>query len=201
MKVYISNYRYHWFSPYVILEKVIFWREINYDEPIIEKWANRIEPFLMAINKVLDVIHPKINYVKIDGWDAYSMDHTLGYIILPMLKMVNESKQGAPHVDDCDVPMELWSTSAPEKEDQYDVDGNHFKRWDWVLGEMIWAFEQLMDDKSDSKFFDHSDVDPTQSLQNQINQTKYDVEGHRAWGQRKSNGFRLFGKYYESLWT
>ncbi|WP_440233658.1 hypothetical protein, partial [Escherichia coli] len=48
MKVYISNYRDHWISPYTILEKVFFWREIDYDEPIIDKWANRLEPISVA---------------------------------------------------------------------------------------------------------------------------------------------------------
>jgi len=42
MKVYFSNYRNHWISPYTILEKIFFWREIDYDEPIIEKWSNRL---------------------------------------------------------------------------------------------------------------------------------------------------------------
>ena len=27
MKVYISNYRDHWLSPYTIIEKVLFWRK------------------------------------------------------------------------------------------------------------------------------------------------------------------------------
>ena len=60
MRVYISNYRDHWISPYKMLEKVFFWREIDYDEPMIEKWADRLEPISKAIQKVLDTIRPRV---------------------------------------------------------------------------------------------------------------------------------------------
>ena len=99
MKIYKSNYRNHWISPYTILEKVFFWREIDYDEPIIEKWSNRLEPFSIALQRVLDFIRPKINYVKIDEYDTWNMDGTLADIILPMLKQIKESKHGSPNVD------------------------------------------------------------------------------------------------------
>jgi hypothetical protein len=76
MKIYLSNYRNHWTSPYKILEKVFFWREIDYDEPIIKKLKNILEPFSTAWMKFLDFIHPRIKYVKIDYWDVWNMDHT-----------------------------------------------------------------------------------------------------------------------------
>jgi len=84
MKVYISNYRDHWISPYTILEKIFFWREIDYDEPIIEKWSNRLMPLSKAYMKLMDFIHPEIRYVKIDKWDSWNMDSTLSPIILPL---------------------------------------------------------------------------------------------------------------------
>ncbi len=92
MKVYISNYRNHWVSPYTILEKVFFWREIEYDEPIIVKLSDILLPFTTALQKFLDYVHPQVRYVKIDRWDTWSMDHTLSFIILPMLKQLKESK-------------------------------------------------------------------------------------------------------------
>ena len=90
--------------------------------------------------------------VKIDPWDTWSMDHTLGIIILPMLKQLKETTHGAPFVDDEDVPEELKSTSAPPKENEYDTDANHFKRWDWALDEMIFAFEHKVDDSWEEEF-------------------------------------------------
>ena len=155
MKVYINKYRYHWLSPYTILEKVFFWKkEIDYDDPLIEKWNNRLTPFCEWLRKFLDKVHPKINYVKIDYWDTWSMDHTLSYIIVPMLKQLKATKHGAPYVDDEDVPERLRSTNAKPKENDWDTDEFHFDRFDWVLDEMIWAFEQKTIDNDEEAFFD-----------------------------------------------
>lgn len=201
MKIYLSKYRYHWISPYTVLEKVFFWREIDYDEPIIDKWSDRLSPICQGIQKVLDFIHPKINYVKIDRWDTWSMDYTLSHIIVPMLKQLKETKHGAPFVDDEDVPEELKSTSAPPKESDYDTDENHFKRWDWALNEMIWAFEQNLDTNSEEKFFDHAEWDEKEKdFGKNLHKIKIDQVGLKAHQDRKANGFRLFGKYYQGLW-
>ena len=201
MKVYLSKYRYHWISPYTVLEKVFFWREIDYDEPIIDKWSDRLTPICQGIQKVLDFIHPKINYVKIDRWDTWSMDYTLSHITVPMLKQLKETKHGAPFTDDEDAPEELKSTSAPPKENDWDTDENHFKRWDWILSEMIWAFEQNLDDKSEEKFFDHAEWDEKEKDFNKnLHKIKIDQVGLKAHQDRKANGFRLFGKYYQGLW-
>jgi len=201
VKVYLSKYRYHWISPYTVLEKVFFWREIDYDEPIIDKWSDRLTPICQGIQKVLDFIHPKINYVKIDRWDTWSMDYTLSFIVVPMLKQLKETKHGAPFVDDEDVPDELKSTSAPPKENDYDTDKNHFKRWDWALNEMIWAFEQNLDHDSEDKFFDHAEWDEKEKdFGKNLHKIKIDQVGLKAHQDRKANGFRLFGKYYQGLW-
>lgn len=113
--------------------------------------------------------------VQIDPWDTWSMDHTLAHIIVPMLKQLKEKSHGAPHVDDEDVPEHLTKAAAPPPKDEWDVDENHFKRWDWVMDEMIFAFESKI------KEWDMN----------------FDYEARRA---RIANGFRLFGKYYEGLW-
>jgi hypothetical protein len=117
------------------------------------------------------------------------MDHTLGLIIVPMLKQLKETKHGSPFVADVDVPEELRSTSVPEKENEWDTDDNHHKRWDWVMDEMIWAFEQTIDEDSVKPYFDQS-VEPF----------SLDIESYRAHAQRVDNGILLFGKYYQSLW-
>lgn len=200
MKIYLSKPRNHWISPYTILEKVFFWREIDYDEPVIEKWSDRLEPLSKALQKFLDFVHPQINYVKIDYWDTWSMDYTLSPIIAPMLKQLNKEKHGAPLVDDEDVPDSLKSTAAPPKENDWDTDDNHFKRWDWVMGEMIWAFEQLSDWDNDSKFYDHGVKVEGESFSDSINRIKIDKDGLNAHNDRIQNGLRLFGKYYRNLW-
>lgn len=191
MKVYINNYRNHWISPYVILEKVFFWREIDYHEPIIEKWAKRLEPISLGLQKVLDIIHPKIDYVKIDKWDTWSMDSTLARIILPMLRQLKATSIGVPQVDNKDLPKELHKNESLE---------DQVKRWDYVIDEMIWAFEQVYDPKGEGEFFDDSEVDKSEDLMSQIGKLKYDEKGLRAYYKRIDNGLLLFGKYFRALW-
>ena len=222
MKVYINNYRDHWFSPYTILEKVCFWekdKDVFYnleDKPNhkYEKWIKVLTPISEFIQKFLDFVHPRINYVKIDKWDTWSMDHTLGMIILPMLKQLKETTHGAPFVDDEDVPEELKSTSAPPKENEYDTDANHFKRWDWALDEMIFAFEHKLDDSWQDAFRSGThdmktvpvawDENGKATLYEWVegpnNTYKCDYDGMKVVQERIQNGFRLFGKYYTSLW-
>lgn len=218
MKVYMSCYRNHWISPYTILDYMFFWTEWskcsrskrNYSleeeklfvEPPawVETWSGRLEPVSRVIQWVLDRVHPEIQYVKIDRWDSWSMDHTLSPIILPMLRQLQETKHGAPFVDDEDVPEHLRSTAAEPKENEWDTDSNHFLRWDWALAEMIWAFEQKVQDDSESQFFDHSECQGEPWDPESYKKVKYDKEGHTVWQARKANGFRLFGKYYEALW-
>jgi hypothetical protein len=201
MKVYLSKYRNHWLSPYTILEHVCFWRVFeDYNDPWVEKWANRLEPLCLAWQWFLDRVHPKINYVKIDYWDTWSMDHTLAHMIVPMLKQLQANKHGSPQVEDEDVPEHLRSTAAPPKENDWDTDDNLHLRWEWVMNEMIWTFEQQIKDNADSQFYDHSAVNPKTGISTQIGQIKVDRDGLDAWQERKTNGFRLFGKYYQALW-
>jgi hypothetical protein len=205
MKIYTSKYRNHWVSPYRIAEKIFFWREIDYDEPIVKKINIVLSPICTAWQSFLDFVHPRIQYVKIDYWDTWSMDHTLADVILPMLKQLKESKHGAPMTDDEDVPDNLKSTSAEPKENEWDTDSLHFERWDWILDEMIWAFEQKTIDDDESKFFDHSENEPGafpwDKDGNYVSKTKVDWDGLKSHQARKTNGYRLFGKYYEGLWT
>jgi hypothetical protein len=226
MKIYINKYRSHWLSPYTILEKVFFWREIDYDEPIIEKWSDRLQPFSVALQKFLDIIHPKINYVKIDRWDTWSMDHTLAEIVLPMLKQLKKDKHGSPYVELEDVPEELRGASTPEYDQQLtfdfyseareekDVDYELVhKRWDWVMDEMIFAFEHKVDDSwedafrsgvidivwvKDEKTYNGQQLNRMERGPNDT--YKCDYDGIRKVQERMENGFRLFGKYYQGLW-
>ena len=222
MKVYRSNYRHHWVSPYTILKAVCFWEkddDVFYNHEDVpghkyDKLVNFLNPFCKAWMKFLDFVHPEIKYVKIDRWDTWSMDHTLADIILPMLKQLKETKHGAPFVDDEDVPDELKSTSAPAKENEWDTDDNHFKRWDYVLDEMIFAFECKVDDTWQDKFssgeFDKKTVacqwneNGKATMYEWIDGPKHtytlDIDGMKVVQKRITNGYRLFGKYYEGLW-
>lgn len=58
------------------------------------------------------------------------------------------------------------------------------QEWNDILDEMIWAFEQKCRD----------------DWMEDYDYNKWDSEGANAHQERMSNGFKLFGKYYESLW-
>ena len=142
------------------------------------------------------------------------MDHTLAEVVLPMLKQLKATKHGSPMVDEEDVPPHLQSSAykqakkrTPKKSTtrpdvhavDMDDDNTLHDRWDWVLQEMIWAFEQKIIEDADGKFFDYTESGGL-PWKSDYTPPKYDVEGHKAWQKRKDNGFRLFGKYYEALW-
>jgi hypothetical protein len=144
----------------------------------------------------------KVN-IRIDKWDTWSMDHTLALIVHPMLVQLKATNHGAGMVDDEDVPQELRSTSAPPVENEWDTDDNLFKRWDWVMDEMIWAFSEQVSEDGDSIFFDYSDVEDNDAEEwdpERYKKIKIDHEGLTAYRNRKQNAFRLFGKYYQNLW-
>ena len=218
MKVYISKYRNHWLSPYTICERICWWREIDYDEPWVQRVNKVLGPIMDIYKKILDFVHPPINYVKIDNYDTWSMDSTLTPIILPMLKQLKETKHGAPFVDDEDVPEHLRSTAAEPKENEWDTDSNHFLRWDWIMDEMIFAFECKVDDSWEDAFRsgEHdllwipvgADGTPVPKGEHKHYQMthgpkdtyKCDYAGMKVVEDRIQNGFRLFGKYYQGLW-
>tara|TARA_B110000971_G_C20014006_1_gene502995 strand:+ start:2018 stop:2407 length:390 start_codon:yes stop_codon:yes gene_type:complete len=114
--------------------------------------------------------------VRIDKEDTWSMDYTLAHVILPMLKQLKESKHGSPFTDDEDVPEELRSTVDGPKINKWDTDSNFHARWNWIMDEMIWAFEQKCED--DWMFKDN-------------------LKEHQ---KRMTKAFKMFGRYYENLW-
>jgi hypothetical protein len=141
--------------------------------------------------------------VRIDKWDTWSMDHTLAHIVLPMLAQLKATTHGAPNIDDKDVPKELRSTSAAPKENSWDIDDNHFKRWDWVLDEMIWAFNQKCRDHWEGDYYEYRELGMEEDKgDNQfgLKLVWEDPEGRAAHQKRMTAGFKLFGKYYENLW-
>jgi hypothetical protein len=151
--------------------------------------------------------------IRIDKYDTWSMDHTLALIIHPMLIQLKATKHGAPGVDDEDVPEELRSSNAEPKKEEWDTDSLFFKRWDWVLDEMIWVFGELLDDDAEDKF--HTGIHDTKfkpveygtkgktfvEMYEGPNSTYvFDKEGYTVWNKRKQNAFILFGKYFQNLW-
>lgn len=118
------------------------------------------------LHKVFGYKNEQAIYVQIDEWDTWSMDNTLAKIIHPMLIQLHD--KGAPH------------SRAVEQEDAPHItffEGDYSEEaWSYVLGEMIWAFEQKADDNVMVPYMKPEDA------------------------KRMKNGLLMFGKYYENLW-
>ena len=225
MKVYISNYRDHWISPYTIMEKLLFWKK--WTDPEFDLYADKNEKYTnwlvkpcQLLHKVLDFVRPQIRYVKLDRYDTWNMDGTLAVLILPMLVQLKATKQGSAHVDPDDVPALLRPTEEAGPDNGY-TDNTIHQRWDWVMDELIWTFTQLHPD-TDWEAQYHSGehdilwtedashmypnpvtgvMEPTYRMERGPRDTHvWDQDGHAKHDARISNGLRLFGKYYRGLW-
>jgi hypothetical protein len=239
MKIHIGPYT-NWFGPYQLAELLCFWvKNVPNDYGYKEKpeWVHKFGTWLSEdkngksswLNDFFLWIesHKKRKIkIRIDKYDTWSMDHTLGLIVLPMLKQLRDTKHGSPLVDLEDVPQELRMTGHDDGSSQFRLefeDEEQFqkeswdithRRWEWVLNEMIFAFEHLNDDSWEEAYrsgeFDtHSvpcawdkDGKPTlYTFENGPNHTyECDYDGMKKVYDRMDNGFRLFGKYYRGLW-
>ena len=115
------------------------------------------------------------------------MDDTIYIIVHPMLVKLKLKKHGAPYVEDSDVPEHLRSTAAPAKKNEWDTDDYHFDRFDWVLDEMIWAFDTVARNKEEDIYYS-------------TRPRKRGTELLKIMQDRKQNANRLFGVYLSSLW-
>lgn len=196
-----------------------------------ESQYTRMDRYVIwVLDRIQDLLHITINKIQakrerkvkihIDRYDTWSMDDTLSMIIVPMLKQLKDTKHGAPHVDPNDVPDHLRPTAEEIKawELNGDTDPKFFDRWDYVIDEMIFAFEHIADNDWEESFRS-GDVDITWEPQNVNGQVvdeddadffemkrgpkdtfTVDTDGIRAVYDRIDNGTRLFGKYFRNLW-
>lgn len=249
MKVKIGTYS-NWFGPYQLAEALCFWvKEVEDEYGMRSKphWVHQFGEWLAygnvepepkvgeisswdrerestLLNKLLTWIHSKQKHivkVRIDSYDTWSMDSTLAYIVLPMLKQLKEKAHGSGMVELEDVPVEMRGTSHESWDNQktlefYNDDDEQItkcdihSRWQWVLDEMIFAFETKVGSLQDWQEKFHTGVIDIQwqrqengmsrMLKGPKDTSNYDIEGMQAYQARISNGFRLFGKYYENLW-
>lgn len=226
MKVSIGNY-VNWIGPHQIASKLLFWKPR--DSYAVAKLSNFLEYGLSRqgatndrktwFDKLCNAVYKwrqRKVLVKIDPWDVWNLDNTLALIILPALRKFKSGRFGSPHIDLEDVPPHLRCTDFNEnitqrKFDFYsnsDTSPDH-ARWNWVLDEMIWAFEQLQPDCDWESAYYSGQIDYVESktanglteLKHGPNHTsKIDTVGLAAHSDRISRGLQLFGKYYRSLW-
>lgn len=219
MRVKIGPYK-DFFGPYQIAEKILFWKEKYADDSVhnLGRWLSgdkdkgslKIDrpSLLLKFCWWVDSKRKRTVKIHLDNYDTWNMNSTLSLIIVPMLKQLKETKHGAPFTDDEDVPEHLRSTAAPPKKDEWDTDDNHFLRWDWIMDEMIWAFEQDNNDWEEKYYSGVVDIRTERVVESAYlrlvdgpNHTfKVDEEGIKKHQERINNGRRLFAKYYDGLW-
>lgn len=197
MKVYIGPYK-SWYGPYQLCENFLFFLPKEWQRSIAERIPSRPFEWIHGFRK------RKIK-INLDDYDAWNVDDTLSLIIHPLLLRLKEDKHGAPHVDLEDVPKELRGEG----------DTLFFQRWDWVLDEMIFAFASYQidwEEKYHSGVADHywvclnpEEPDEHRRLyemrEGALHTYKVDNDGLEKEDARIKNGFRLFGKYYQGLWS
>lgn len=228
MKVNIGAYT-NWIGPYQIAEKLLFWMD-KYEDDRVHKFGeflahgfhkrdkNDRRAFVddrpkTLLYKVCEWIESKKRRkisIKIDRYDHWNAAHTLSLIALPLLKQLQEYKQGSGFIDDEDVPegLGLRSTEAPPKENEWDSDGNLHKRYEWVLAEVIWAHEQIVADDWEQQYYSGKIEFESVPLENGMTElvkgandtSVIDWEGRQKHQDRISRGLKLFGKYYETFW-
>lgn len=219
VKVTIGPYT-NWFGPYQIAKLVFFWKKEDNDQDPDDDIVYRFGDFLsgpkdkpsllLRFCQWLDSKKERKIKVHIDNYDVWSADHTLAFVIYPVLLKLKEIKMGSPFVDDEDVPEHLRSTNAQPKVHEYDTDEFHDARWDYVLDEMIWAFEQHKIGEEWMEQYTSGTIDLSfekeegttlsklvQGPNHTYTRAEDKIANHRA---RMDNGRRLFAKYYESLW-
>lgn len=224
MKVYIGPH-INYIGPFQIAEKILFWKDRNKlnetnpgechpDSDDIHNLGLFLEkiPGLSRLCQWYNNARERKIKVHIHGYDTWSADNTLAIIIVPILKALKENKNGAPNVDDEDVPDHLKSTAAPPlTEEELNIgttDALFFDRWDWILDEMIWAFEQHAHEWENQYYSGTSDI-KFEKTDNELSQMVYgpnhtfkvDREGMAKHQARMDRGRKLFAKYYESLWS
>lgn len=209
MKIFLGNYK-DYIGPYQLAQKLLFWKDKNSSQVndlghflkhgyVLSEEEKREEDernfssfftfmdFLenenkkpsTKLNDFCEWVYSKlkrIEFINIDKYDVWNMDQTLAKIVHPMLVRLKETKQGSPNVDLEDVPEYLRpSDSQYNYYEEGKLDVYFHDRWDYVVDTMIYAFNAI------SKQLDEDD-------------DYYEPETIKE-------GLRLFGKYYQNLYT
>jgi len=135
------------------------------------------------------------------GWsvsDAWGMNTYLATIIVDMLRYLKKNKHGYPICCGEDRNKDYSKLS-----DNYDE--RNQKKWEWILDEMIWTFETvlktldhdwiLLDDRKHEK--------KMQKFCDKMTALYPDTDYHvmtKEESARYRNGWKLFQKYFVSLW-
>jgi len=137
--------------------------------------------------------------VHVENHDIWSADATIAHMVLPLLEKLRDEKHGYPLIDPKEIeglPKEL----KPKKKEAEEYskkglpDPKAEARWNWVLNEMIFAMECIIDNSWEDEFFGRDDPDDMLSVK------MIDKEGYDNTHKRIDRGLRFFGLWFRALW-
>lgn len=209
MKIYLNKPKNNWLSPYTIIETVLFWKDIDYAD--YEHIAEALMPFCNCLYKVRNFFNREINYVKVDYWDAWDFSTTLAPIVLPMLKTLKENKHGYGFIECEDAPEYLTPPKSLQDETLTCYDYLAQYRYEWLIDELIWTFEQLLPSADWESLYRTGESELDLNIREEDKGKEFtelrwkkvaeiDWDGRKAHEERIQNGLELFGKYFRTLW-
>jgi len=160
---------------------------------VIDDWISPLNRFVGMDRKVK---------VRVSSQDIYSVDSTLALVILPVLeKFRSNASFSSPNIDPDDVKDK--------------PDNSALTDWEYVLDKMILSFSSKTCEWEEDFYSDeflHSEglFDGLKSELDSDGKKFYylsslnkhiDYDGMNKKQIEITQGFLLFGKYYESLWT
>lgn len=163
-----------------------------------------------CLNRFIDRSRGPKHKVTVDPHDVVSLDYTLGLVILPALKRFREDNDSIHIVDPVDVPSYL-KPSKDELDHYYqtmEIDDKAHARWEWVLDEMIWAFECVVDKSWEDQYhtgnmdiqFERTSNGYCSMVYGPDHTHQFDSKGYEDHSKRIDRGLKLFTKYYRTLW-
>jgi hypothetical protein len=168
------------------LRNQIFVNDDDFDKSLAKLKKNPIHRvvlnFLDTINAFLsNCVEPILNKfvqedqkvsITIDAEDFANMSKDLLIITYAGLLKIKTDKNGSPMVSRQDVPAWLGDDCVNRPANSFNDPLIHL-RWEWTINEILWGFKKKLDEGSLSEQEE----------------------------KRMLNCFRLFAKYYASLWT
>ena len=205
MKIKIGPYL-PWWGPYQIFGLLT---KIGISEDRTDEWAkNSPEWFINLCQWVYDKRKRTVK-IHIDKYDVWNMNNTLAEIIVPMLKMLKDTKHGVPQMD----VMNQTSNSSQGSFDFYaEGDNDAFNcgvlQWEEIMDKMIFSFESMIKDDPDF-WIVKPELDMTKYPEDEGKmcvpvrwhvEGKYDTKAATEHFYKVREGCELFGRYYPSLW-
>jgi hypothetical protein len=209
MKVKIGPYL-NWWGPYQLLGLL---NHVGVSKEKTDEWAEKSPEWFTDLCQWVHDQRKQDVKVKIHDYDTWGMDHTLAIIILPMLKQLKATKHGSAYLP----VFDQTSNSAQGCFDFYEEGDNAAweegaKQWDEIMDKMIWSFEQIQpgfgweaqycEVPCELDLDDYPEDEEKTSIPVRWKvEGKYDWDGMKKHQARITEGFKLFGEYYQNLWN